>query len=520
MSTIGASPHCEHSRRGGHDLRLDAIVRSHEKLLVATTLAVVTVFSLVYARVRPFWMDEYLTYDTAILGSPTAVWKSLNTLPLSVDPPLYHILLQYWLRVVSPSEFAARLPSVFCYTIMCLFLYLFVRKYMDIYAGLIAVVLSLACGAFRFAHEARPYALVLGAVSMILFCWATIIEEQKNRMLVLLALWAGVAIVVGSHWFGCLALVPFILGELVRSRQVRTVDVWIWLALTTGAASIVLYLPLVTAASAYRSLPWKGVSPWDAFETFAFVLEPCLIPLTVLMTVFAVMRFVSDVPYGEQQLGSIPGPVFTCVIGLALISFPALLFAKLITHVFIPRYVLFCAIGLLVLISEGISSMIGTRALWRVVALLTITGCVLLMRIHEARIEVRHANRELSSLADIGVFSQESSIPVVLSDDEGLFLRLEAHAPTSLRRRCIWVTDPSVAGMASENTIYLSIQALRQWTRDPISDLSSFLSSYQRFYLISDPRGWMIQRLIEAHAKISLQGTFADDAVFLISVNR
>ncbi len=521
MSTAQATNSDYDRTRMARDLRLDSIIRRHEGLLVTAVLAVVTLFALFYARVRLFWMDEFLTYDTATLGSPTAVWKSLHTLPLSVGPPLYHVLLQYWLRALPATEFAARLPSVLAYTLMCFFLYRFVHKYMDIYAGLIALLLSLACGAFRYAHEARPYALVLAAVSMTLLCWAAIVEHRKNRALALLGMWAGIVIIVGSHWFGCLALVPLILGELVRSWQARKVDVAVWAVLTTGAATAAFYLPLVKAASAYRTFPWMGAQSWDAFDTFSVVLEPCLMPLAVLMIILLVVRFNSSVWPAHLQLDSIPTPVFTCVVSLALISFPGLVFGKLTTHVFLPRYVLFCTIGLLVLISGALDGMIGTSTVCRVLAFLTIAICVLVVRIHDARAEVIRTNSQLSSLADLTVFSQQPSIPIVLTDDESTFLRIQAYGSPSLRRRCVCVTDSSVPSISGQNTIYLSIEALRLWTRDPISDLRSFLKSHDQFYFVTSglaPKSWMIQRMFEAHAEISPQGAFGGDEVFLISL--
>jgi len=371
---------------------------------------------------------------------------------------------------------------------------------MDIYAGLTVLMLSLGCGAFPYAHEARPYALVLGAVSMTMFCYAIIVEEKKNRAIALVGIWFGVAIIVGSHWFGCLALVPLILGELVRSWQRRKVDVVAWLVLTGGAATTVLYLPLLKAASAYRILPWKDAHPWGAFEALDFALEPCLIPLAVLMIAFAVVRFMFGETPPNPQLRSMPAPVFTCVVGLSLISFPGFLFGKLVTHVFLPRYVLFCTIGLLVLITGSIYSVVGTRAVWRIAAFSIIAMCVLLLRIHDLRLVAQYAHAEQSNLSDVALFSPQPSIPIVLSDDAGLFLRIEAHAPSSLRQRCLWVTDPGVVSMTGQSTTYLMIEGLRKWTRDPISDLSSFLTSYHRFYLISDPHGWIIQRMIESHA--------------------
>ena len=54
-------------------------------------------------------------------------------------------------------------------------------------------------------------------------------------------------------------------------------------------------------------------------------------------------------------------------------------------------------------------------------------------------------------------------------------LRLEAHGPVSVRRRCVFPTDPSFIRLLHQNTNFLMTEALRQWTKLPIPDLSSFL---------------------------------------------
>src|ERR1700690_3441554 len=237
--------------------KMDSSIRRHENLILIMALFVVTAFSLSFARYRPFWLDEYLAYDTATLASPAAVWNSLKTAPLCVDPPLYHFLIYYWLRTFGSTEFAMRVPSVLAYTFMTFLLFRFVRKYGDIYTGLTIVMLCLACGTFRFAHEARPYAFVLAAGVMSLLCWSNVTDNKKNVAGALVGMWAGIVIAVGSHWYGCLVLVPLALGELVRTWQRGKFDPAVWSAQIAGAATVIIYLPLLKAASEYKALPYQ-----------------------------------------------------------------------------------------------------------------------------------------------------------------------------------------------------------------------------------------------------------------------
>lgn len=288
--------------------RIDSSIRRHENLILVIALSVVTNFSVSYARYRPFWLDEYLVYDTAILGSPSTVWNSLETTPLAVDPPLYHFLIHYWLRTFGPTEFATRVPSVLAYTIMSFLLYRFVRKYADIYTGLTVVMLCLACGTFRLAHEARPYSLVLAADVMSLVCWANIADNKKNRVLALVGMWVGIVIAVGSHWYGCLVLVPLALGEFVRTWQRGKCDLAVWSAQIAGAATVITYLPLLKAASEYRALPFKTAELRDVVEVFSFVMEPCVVPLTLFIIIAALARFMFGIPRPRLHRLSIPTP--------------------------------------------------------------------------------------------------------------------------------------------------------------------------------------------------------------------
>jgi hypothetical protein len=499
---------------------LDSLIRLWENLVLSVSLIVITTFSLMFALRRPFWMDEYLVLHTALAGSPTAVWNLMKGAPLSVDPPIYHFLVLFFVRIFGPTEFVTRLPSVLAYTLMSLLLYRFVRKYADIYTGLVVLALCLACGTFYYAYEARPYALVLAADTLALLCWSNIVDPQHDRKLALSGLFLGVAIAVGSHWFGGLVLVPLGFGELVRTSQTRKLDFGVWTALVAGGTTVVAYVPLLKGASEYQSLPWREAYIWDIFNTFQLVMQPCIVPLTMLMVTLVLARFMFGTPPPELEHPSIPSPVMICVVLLALTPFLGFPVGRFVSHIFHPRYVLLCTIGLLFLVSLTIRKAVGGSAAWMGLSVLIIFGCATLLQYRELS-SLSPRGGDASKLADVSIFSSKPSLPIVPSDIELLF-RVEAHGPASLRTRCVYATDPSSVRILHHNTELLCTRALRRWTRLPIRDLSSFLSVYPRFYVIDSIHGnraWVVRRLLEEHADIALQGTFAGEPVYLVTGN-
>ena len=494
--------------------RIDSEVRHHEKIVAAIAIAVVTLFSLLFAGRKPFDVDEYLVRITDLAGSPGAIWRILKTAPLSVDPPLYHFLVHYCLRIFGPSEFGARLPSVAAYSVMSIFLYRFVRRYTELYTGLLVVSLCLLCGAFPFSYYARPYGLVLAADAAALFCWAGIVEGQARRALGLVGLFLGITISVGSHWFGFLVLLPLAIAEAGRTWQRGKIDGPVWATLVAASATALAYLPLLKGAVAYRALPWKGVALGDISDSFELILVPCLVPLLFLL-ILGFARLMLSRPQDVAR-AVIPASIFICLFAFALTPVAGFVLAKFVTHAFQPRYTLLCGIGVLPLVALAVRHAMAGRTPWMACAVFILGGSTLFLQYHS--LTGIPAGGDTRALADVAVFSANGSLPVVAGGD-GLFLRIEAHAPASLRQRCVFPTDPDFIRLLHSNTTFLMTEGLRRWTNLPIPDLSSFLNAHPQFYFIQIAgQDWVIRGLKD-HSEITLQGTYAGNPVYLVSVH-
>jgi hypothetical protein len=265
-------------------------------------------------------------------------------------------------------------------------------------------------------------------------------------------------------------------------------------------------------------LPWKGVNLADIPETFRMVLQPCLRPLTLVLVVAALARLVFGARPLKPNRPRMPAPVCIGVMIVALAPFFGFLVAKVVSHAFQPRYVLFSAVGLLVLVSLAIRGALRRNAIWMALAVLILDGYASLHQFRE--LSSLPVGGDASTLADVSVFSTEPLLPIVPGTND-LLMRMEAHGPVSVRNRCMFPTDPSWIRVLHQNTNFLMTEALRRWTHLPISDLSSFLNAHRRFYVVSPTttRSWLVQRLAEDHADIAIQGAYAGGLVYLVQVH-
>lgn len=495
--------------------QLDSAVVRNENFLVIGTLIVVSVFCALFASRVPFTVDEYLVRFTDLSGSPKMIWDLLKAAPLAVDPPLYHFLTSYCLRIFGPSEFATRLPSIFSYVLMSFLLHRFMRRYVDVYSGLTLLLLCLQCGAFPYSYEARPYTLVLAAGSLALICWANLIEQRKNQYLSAIGLFFGIAIAMGSHWFGLLVVIPIAAGELVRTYERREIRVLPVTAILAGASTLLCYLPLLRAASAYRILPWKGVEFSDIYGTFLLVLQPCVFPFALLLIILSAARFALGVPGRKATASVIPVPVFVCVTLFALTPFSAFAIARLLAGAFQPRYALPCTLGLLPLVTFALRDAARRSYCWMMMTLLIIGGYAAVS--HYRQFAGEAAKSDTANFANARLFDMGPGLPIASARDD-IFLRIHAHGPRSVQQRCVLLNDPSSVRLLHQNTNFLMTEALSRWTSLPIVKLPRFLLENPRFYVIEDSgsSGWLLPRLMEDHATVAYEGTYAGYPVYRV----
>lgn len=161
------------------------------------------------------------------------------------NPPLYELLLHFWIKLFGISEIAVRIPSLIFSAGTAVLLYKIGKDYFKTEVGLLAYGIFLFNNyATYFSHEARVYALfgLLTAASFYFFL-KILNEQDKWRTIIIYG--AVNALLLYAHYFGIMVLgiemlCFFILKPITKQSLVK-------FAVALGITFVLFapYLPVV-----------------------------------------------------------------------------------------------------------------------------------------------------------------------------------------------------------------------------------------------------------------------------------
>lgn len=226
-----------------------------------------------FVAVSPFWLDEALSANIADL----TVGEIPRTLRGDGHPPLYYLLLHYWMRLAGTSDASLRALSGFWSVALLPLTWVAARRVGGRRAALSAtVLLALSPYAVRYATEARMYAMF---ATLAMLAWLAADSAWHRPDLVRLG---GLATCTGlllwTHywalWFvSCGA--SFLVVTRWRARHLedgRTVRVVhrLLAAIGVGILSFVPWLPTLWYQRAHTGTPWARASrPAEMLHVFA-----------------------------------------------------------------------------------------------------------------------------------------------------------------------------------------------------------------------------------------------------------
>lgn len=180
------------------------------------------------------WLDEIFSAIAAVKTSSLFLMFSEH-ISRDGSPPLYHILLFYWGKIVGSSDIAIRLLSYIFTLFGFIFSYLLLIKYFTRRIAIIFLSLSaFTPGVLYFAQEARMYALLYALacfVSIIFFIFIIRIRDnqQIEKKLIVYYFFAGVLICY-THHFGSLLIFSLssvaIIYSLLLKRITSTITIF------------------------------------------------------------------------------------------------------------------------------------------------------------------------------------------------------------------------------------------------------------------------------------------------------
>ena len=192
----------------------------YNSLLLPTFLVLVNfIVKGIYISSNSIAGDEPFSIYIAQLDIISII-KQLST---GNNPPLYEILLHFWIKLFGISEFSVRMPSLLfsCITLILLFKIgnNFFNKRTALYVSLIFIFSNYH---IIFAHEARVYGLMGMLSTMSIFYYLKVITINKTNKWNFTLLILSNILLIYSHYFGIFVLlvisIHFIISKELRNK--------------------------------------------------------------------------------------------------------------------------------------------------------------------------------------------------------------------------------------------------------------------------------------------------------------
>ncbi len=201
-------------------------------------LAAVTVIILIGAAFRffrldfqSFWFDEAASVDFA---RRELTGDFISIIAGDVYPPLYYLLLHFWLKWIGSSDWAIRAFSAVCSTLALPFFLLLARKLVSPAAAVFALLIfSVSSFQIWYAQEARAYSLVVLLTVFALLAYIALLERRCLRNVFILAFMA--ALLCYTHYLAALSLAACLLNSAVSDVRDRPSFTGSATVLTAGA---------------------------------------------------------------------------------------------------------------------------------------------------------------------------------------------------------------------------------------------------------------------------------------------
>jgi mannosyltransferase len=320
------------------------------------------------------WVDEGLS--VGIADRPAVDIPGI--LRLDGSPPLYYVLLHFWMKVAGDSEQGVRALSLLLILIAIPVAWWGARMLFGERAGWVAAVLA-ATNPFMtdYAQEARMYALVillsLVASVALLRTFAGDDPSPSRRWLVAFAL-ALTALIYSHNWglfFGAACFVAWIVLVVLAPHELRTRRRRDGL-IAFGAVAVMYapWLPTLAFQAAHTGAPWSQRPGYDALSEVPKRLLGRAAPSVLLLVAGAGIVAMVQTRQGRRLSPEARGVVALAIlvvatVGLAFLASLALpAWANRYLAVAIAPTLLLAAAGLAAARGLGLAALLVVAFLW------------------------------------------------------------------------------------------------------------------------------------------------------------
>ena len=476
---------------------------------------------------KHLWWDEICAFYVATLPNVGAMWHALSS-GIDWQTPTYYLPLHYLCVWLGPSPFVMRLIAIFPYWLATLVLYFTVARRTAPFYGFIAMLLPSITGAFSYAFEARPYALVLLFTACTLLC-RQLAREQRFRRLALPALSISLAAAVCIHYNACLIAVPLLIGEGAAWFYRRKLDFPVILAICCAAIPVMALLPHILMIAhftkAYSASPGVGTLADIYSELFPRFTVLAAAAICVALAVWFSFERAKKRPAtdGTRRRAADEEYALTIITTATFLLLPVVYFClSFLTHTLYVRYVIETVIGGAMFVAfvlydtrRTIPHLAG--ALLTLTILGTLTYAVKRVRTPDDNVWGSFAiYSELFDRNSKSLFG--SNDPLLLGG--GSYLLSVHYGDENLRRRSVYVvSDPDESPIAFSLADRIFYKALEQLLPGQVHLLTyAAIKRQYRHFQMYDPDPWLFNRLVRDGEAIRIRARLEHGPLYSVDI--
>jgi 4-amino-4-deoxy-L-arabinose transferase-like glycosyltransferase len=479
-------------------------------IVLAFILALTVVLALALSRHKLLNQDEVFVLQTDTVPAVAQLLDIQLHTPISLDPPVYHLLAHAATRLFGPTPFALRLPSLFGYLLMQLCLFLYVSRAAGERAGLLAAALPALTATLFYAAEARPYGLLLGLFALTLTAYQSSTRSldeptqfaPHSRLASLLALALAIALTLNTHYFGVLLLVPVYAAEFTRTITRRKLDKPVAAAILAGTLAFAFTIPFQRAAAVFHRHYYNlaNASPraiTQAYRSlFVDYTQTSLHTQRLIAIGFVLFAlcFLAALTIRWRTL-HLPAAEAAFLLALAALPFFGYLLAHFVTHSIEVRYVLGAIVAIVVL-----AALLTAPLLEDVPAFSATLAIVALAIVATGALRIRsEAHRSAATLASLRIPPELEAMlradprSRIYVQEVGRFeeSRYNTRDPLLRTRLSLVYSVDREIRFDGHDTEALTAEHLSRFSSLPIVDYGQLLADPSPHIVLIDPRnGW------------------------------
>jgi hypothetical protein len=508
----------ERLRQFGHNLGLSVENRPGKVIFVFLLVYALTTYA--HAK-RHFWYDELFTYYLCRLPHFSDIWAAIMD-GLDFNPPILYLTTRLSNQVFGVSPESTRLPQMAGFFVMCLSLFVFVRRRCGNAFGLAAMWFPLLTGAYSYASEARAYGIVMGFCGLAAVFWQAATRGGQRRA-ALLGLVLSISGLILTHCYAVLILIAFGIAELTRLSVRRKTDWPVWLSIVTPLAFALVYIPMLQHVKSYAidSIAFKsGLLLAPRFYGFLFndagrdwersLLHETIWPLLIVLVATALCARKPE-PSKELEVRSRGFAIHEVgfLVALALLPLFGQLLAQAMKTPFVDRYALSAVFGVSALLAALTCHVTGGKKYLAAGMVLFFAG----VYVADFGMWFASLGQERPWDLPMAQLSTPTDIPIVISDPL-MFLEADFYERPELASRLRFITDREPALRYTGTDMFdRGYYTMRRWfpIKGQVVEYSDFLSSTKHFFVLGPffhPEDWLLRRLTTIDGKIEMKGQF------------